>query len=86
MWWIYMNASHIFLLWYGFTLMPHYTIAFKPVFELIILGIIPGTNIRMDMSGTLILAVTSLLVLFIALNYSKRKSIEPFSTIYDISL
>jgi hypothetical protein len=45
--------------------MPHYTIAFKPLFEFIVLGAIPGTNFEIGYMTSLIIAVGVLLVLLL---------------------
>ncbi|MCU0667021.1 MAG: hypothetical protein MUF85_00155 [Patescibacteria group bacterium] len=86
MWWFYMNASDIVLLWYGSTLLPHYTVAFKPFFELLILGIVPGTDLRLDMGGAVLIGLIILLIILIKMQLSKRYTPEPYSTIYDICL
>jgi hypothetical protein len=44
MWWIYYNSGIIASLMAFSADQPHYTVAYKILFELVVLGIVPGTT------------------------------------------
>jgi hypothetical protein len=52
-------------LWASFSFMPHYTVAFKPFFEFIILGAIPGTDFEIGYMTSLVIAVIVLIVILL---------------------
>lgn len=62
MWWHYGNFFPITNIMASIELLPHYTITFKPFFQFIILGVIPGTNINIDIEGIIMLFSISLLL------------------------
>lgn len=56
MWWLYYNAGQLITLIASFGFLPHYTVAFKPFFEFIVLGIIPGTSFELGFVTSLLIA------------------------------
>jgi len=69
MWWLYYNAGQILTLVAGASFLPHYTVAFKPFFELIVLGIIPGTSFELGYMTS-----TTIAVLFVGYLLLRRAS------------
>lgn len=61
MWWFYGISSPVANIIASIELLPHYTIAFKPFFQFIILGVIPGTDIKLDIDGVTVLCTIMLL-------------------------
>lgn len=64
-WWLYYNSAQIIILLAGFHMLPHYTVAYKPFFELIVLGIIPGTSVQLGFYSSLIVTLSLLLVILV---------------------
>lgn len=73
MWWLYLHSIQFALLAASFSFMPHYTIAFKPLFEFIVLGAIPGTDFEIGYMTSLIIAVGVLLVLLLRKQLAQLK-------------
>ncbi len=71
MWWLYYNTGQLVTLIAGLTFLPHYTVAYKPFFELIVLGIIPGTSFELGYLTSTTIAV--LFIGFLMLNRANKK-------------
>lgn len=65
MWWLYIHSVEFAVLWAAFSFMPHYTIAFKPLFEFIVLGAIPGTDFEIGYLTSVIIAITMVLIIIL---------------------
>ena len=55
MWWIYINAGTISTLVAATTMLPHYTVTFGIIFEFVVLGVVPGTQIKIDLIEALVI-------------------------------
>jgi hypothetical protein len=55
MWWLFLNAGQISTLIAATTVMPHYTVTFGIIFEFVVLGVVPGTNIELDFLASLVI-------------------------------
>ena len=55
MWWLFLNAGQISTLIAAMTVMPHYTVTFGIIFEFVVLGVVPGTNIEIDFLTSLVI-------------------------------
>lgn len=67
MWWLSLNLLPIFNIITGVSEMPHYTIVFRFIFEFIVLGAVPGTDISIDFIESLVIWLVLLTVLFVYL-------------------
>ncbi len=73
MWWFYGNSSPIANIIASFELLPHYTITFRPFFQFIILGVIPGTDIKLDINGVIVL-FTFMLIIYTYFKVIKQRN------------
>lgn len=62
MWWLSLNAIQIFTILVGFSTMPHYTVTFGIIFEFVVLGIVPGTDLKIDFVTALTIWLAILLL------------------------
>lgn len=77
MWWLYYNAGQLLTLFAGLTFLPHYTITLKPLFELIVLGIIPGTSFELGYLTSTTIAVLFIgFLMLLGTNKKHRKNSE----------
>lgn len=53
MWWLVLNAGQISYIVAGITVMPHYTITFRAIFEFVVLGVVPGVDYEIDLISAL---------------------------------
>jgi hypothetical protein len=65
MWWFYIHSMQFATLWASYSFLPHYTVAFKPLFEFIVLGAIPGTDFEIGYMTSLIIAACVLLLILL---------------------
>ena len=82
MWWLYYNAGQLATLFAGFTFLPHYTVAFKPFFELIVLGIIPGTSFELGYLTSTTIAVLFVAYLLLRSTNKKHQAKHEFDDIF----
>lgn len=71
MWWLYYNAGQLLTLVAGIGFLPHYTVAFKPLFEFIVLGVIPGTSIVIGYLPSLLLVWVLITIALLGKMYRK---------------
>ncbi len=76
MWWILLNLLPIFNIYLATTAMPHYTVAYRFVFEFIVLGAIPGTNITLDFVDSLVICLIMLIMVLLFISY-KEDPLQP---------
>lgn len=72
MWWLSLNLLPIFNILLGITEMPHYTIVFRFLFEFVVLGAVPGTDINIDFIESLVIWLFILIFCLIYLLFKPR--------------
>jgi hypothetical protein len=72
MWWLSLNLLPIFNIILGITEMPHYTIVFRFLFEFVVLGAVPGTDINIDFIESLVIWLFILTFYLIYLLFKPR--------------
>lgn len=82
MWWLYYNSGQIVTLMAGLSFLPHYTVAFKPFFEFIVLGIIPGTSFELGYLTSATIAVLFVGLLLMRSANKKYQAKHQFDDIY----